>query len=180
MIETCRLITGGERLLYSVRWSDPSPAANDGNMSASRGLVLLSGSAATAASTAPPSQQSTQPLGSRCFVPGCIGRDPRGGQGKHKVRENATRLTDRLPYNEGSSLFYSLFFYYLQHDYCPHVSACMGLEGPGPYLTTDAQALRVKHSVLNQLPISSDLKHEIWLGARWVIMNNCSVTAFYF
>ena len=44
----------------------------------------------------------------------------------------------------------------------------MGLEGPGPYLTTDAQALRVKHSVLNQLPISSDLKHEIWLGARWV------------
>ena len=49
----------------------------------------------------------------------------------------------------------------------------MGLEGPGPYLTTDAQALRVKHSVLNQLPISSDLKHEIWLGARLVIMNNC-------
>ena len=49
----------------------------------------------------------------------------------------------------------------------------MGLEGPGPYLTTDAQALRVKHSVLNQLPISSDLKHEIWLGARLVKMNNC-------
>jgi len=42
----------------------------------------------------------------------------------------------------------------------------MGLESPEPYLTTDAQALRVKHSVLNQLPISSDLKHEIWLGAR--------------
>ena len=44
----------------------------------------------------------------------------------------------------------------------------MGLESSEPYLTTDAQALRVKHSVLNQLPISSDLKHEIWLGARWV------------
>ena len=50
----------------------------------------------TGGSAAPASQQSTQPLGSRCFVPGCIGRDPRGGQGKHKVRENATRLIGSL------------------------------------------------------------------------------------
>ena len=81
VIETCRLITGGDRLLYSVRWSDPSPApaaaaaATDGNMSASRGLVLLAGS----------QSQSTQPTGSRCFVPGCTGRDLRGGQERRKV-----------------------------------------------------------------------------------------------
>ena len=53
----------------------------------------------------------------------------------------------------------------------------MGLESSEPYLTTDAQALRVKHSVLNQLPISSDLKHEIWLGARWV-RDICSIESF--
>ena len=37
---------------------------------------------------------------------------------------------------------------------------------------TDAQALKVKNSVLNKLPINSDLKHEIYLGARWVTIVN--------
>ena len=30
----------------------------------------------------------------------------------------------------------------------------------------EAEPLRVKHSVLNQMSIAAELKHEIWLGAR--------------
>ena len=62
--------------------------------------------------------------------------------------------------------------YLSPQDYCPHVSACLGLESSEPYLMTDAQALKVKNSVLNKLPINSDLKHEIYLGARWVTIVN--------
>ena len=66
VIETCRLITG-DRHLFSVRWSDPSPAAatdESGNLSASRGLVLLASAEAAGQS-------------SKCFVPGCRGRETR-------------------------------------------------------------------------------------------------------
>ena len=50
-------------------------------------------------------------------------------------------------------------------DACAHISLCLSLS-PEQQSSMFAQALLVKHSVLNQMSISPDLKHEIWLGAR--------------
>ncbi len=50
---------------------------------------------------------------------------------------------------------------------CPHLEACRR-SGGGERVASEptAQPLRVKHSVLNAMSISADLKHEIWLCAR--------------